>query len=305
VTAQPAATGASTIRGRADDGQSGAGELAQAAEAVARLTPAALGSIGSAAALASLGAVRRLAAELERGELGLIEAARDDGATWSQISAALGTRNRQTAQKRHADLARRCPRPLSADIPQDQPAPGPPAAMPGSRQPEAGPPEGDDAPASDGQLPGQLLLPLAPAADTRPAPAAAPSSPPGRPATPRRRTAVLRITDEVIAGSLYELVRAPNYAQTRAWLVLVGGRAAGLVRPTWHGERGRAAWEPVDLSGLALPVKGTGRVTPAGNARTRDAAAVSLLRALQRQQEEEQKQRLAARSARSPRMETA
>jgi hypothetical protein len=34
------------------------------------------------------------------------------------------------------------------------------------------------------------------------------------------------------------------------------------------------------LSGLALPVKGTGRVTPAGNARTRDAALVGLLRAL-------------------------
>jgi hypothetical protein len=40
-----------------------------------------------------------------------------------------------------------------------------------------------------------------------------------------------------------------------------------------------------NLSGLALPAKGTGRTTPAGNARTRDAAAVSLLRALQRQQE--------------------
>jgi len=162
------------------------------------------------------------------------------------------------------------------DIPQAQPAPGPPAAKPGSRQPEAIRPAGEDAPASAGQLPGQLQFTLAPAA---------PTSPPGKPATPRRRTAIPRITDEVIAESRYELVRAPDYAETRAWLVLVGGRAAGLVRPTWHGERSRPGWEPVDLSGLALPVKGTGRVTPAGNARVRDAAAVSLLRALQQEQE--------------------
>lgn len=92
-------------------------------------------------------------------------------------------------------------------------------------------------------------------------------------------------------------MRAPGHAETRAWHVLVDGRIAGLVRPTWHGERGRLGWEPVDLSGLALPVKGTGRVTPAGNARTRDAAAVSLLRALQRQQQEDKKQQHAARRA--------
>jgi hypothetical protein len=34
-------------------------------------------------------------------------------------------------------------------------------------------------------------------------------------------------------------------------------------------------------------VTGTGRVTPAGNARTRDAAAVSLLQALHRQQDDQ------------------
>jgi hypothetical protein len=41
----------------------------------------------------------------------------------------------------------------------------------------------------------------------------------------------------------------------------------------------------VTTDGTVLPVKGTGRVTPGGNARVRDAAAVSLLRALQQEQE--------------------
>lgn len=256
---------------------------ADAGKALAGFLSAARGSSppDAATALAALSAARRLAADLERGELALIEAARSGGASWSQVSAALGARNRQTAQKRHADLARRRPRPPSADIPQAQPSPGPPAAKPGSRQPEATPPAGEDAPASAGQL--QVTLA-----------SAAPATPPGKPATPRRCTAIPGITGEVIAESRYELARAPDYAETRAWLVLVGGRAAGLIRPTWHGERSKAAWEPVDLSGLPLPVKGTGRVTPAGNARTRDAAAVSLLRALQRQQEQQQKKPQAA-----------
>jgi len=96
---------------------------------------------------------------------------------------------------------------------------------------------------------------------------------------------VPNITDAIIAYSRYELVRAPHYHETRAWHVLVGGKPAGLVRPTWQGERSRPGWEPVDNAGRALPVTGTGRITPAGHARTRDAAAVSLLRALQHQHE--------------------
>ncbi len=32
----------------------------------------------------------------------------------------------------------------------------------------------------------------------------------------------------------YELVKAPDHAETCAWHVLVGGRLAGLVRPTWR-----------------------------------------------------------------------
>ena len=81
----------------------------------------------------------------------------------------------------------------------------------------------------------------------------------------------------------------PDHAETRAWHVLVGGRLAGLVRPTWRGERSRPGREPADTAGIALPATGIGRTTPAGNARTRDAAAVSLLRAIQRQQEHERK----------------
>ena len=109
---------------------------------------------------------------------------------------------------------------------------------------------------------------------------------PPRPGGGRR---IPRITGAIIAEGLYELVRAPDHAETRAWHVLAGGRLAGLVRPTWRGERSRPGWEPVDTAGIALPATGIGRTTPAGNARTRDAAAVSLLRAIQRQQEHERR----------------
>ncbi len=219
---------------------------AGAEEALAGLLSAARGSSppDTATALAALSAARRLAGDLERGELALIEAARSGGASWSQISAAvLGARNRQTAQKRHAGLARRFPRPPSVDTA--------PRNIPGARPaPAAGSRE-----AGDSRRPGRSAPP-----------------PPGPKAAARPRVAISRITVEIIAEARYELARAPDWAETRAWHVLVAGRPVGLVRPTWRGERSRHAWEPVDLSGLPLPVKGTGRVTPAGNARTRDAA---------------------------------
>ncbi len=241
----------------------GGDTLASVAETLAGLSAAArAGSLDDAAALAALSAVRQVAAELERSELALIEAARDSGATWTRIAAATGARNRQTAQKRHADLARRRPRPPAVDTPAPQ-------------VPDAG---------RDHGIPEEKALvnrDALPKSTTRPPSAAA------VPAALRKRAAAPKITDAVIAEGRYQLVRAPDHAETRAWRVLVGGRPAALVRPTWRGERSRPGWEPVDLSGLALPVKGTGRVTPAGNARTRDAAAVSLLRALQRQQEHE------------------
>ena len=86
--------------GTDDDG------LASVAEALAGLTAAARsGGLDDTAALSALAAARGLAAELERSELALIEAARDGGPTWSRIATAMDARNRQTAQKRHADLA--------------------------------------------------------------------------------------------------------------------------------------------------------------------------------------------------------
>ena len=250
--------------------------LASVAETLAGLTAAArAGALDDTAALTALAAARRIAAELEDSEVALIEAARDGGATWTRIAAALGARNRQTAQKRHADLARRCPRPPSADTPAVQPGPqAPDARHDGSSLPEA------KALVSEGALPKSTIQ----ADDHARLPPA-----PARPATARRRPAIPRITGAIIAEGLYELVRAPDHAETRAWHVLVGGRLAGLVRPTWRGERSRPGWEPVDTAGIALPATGIGRTTPAGNARTRDAAAVSLLRAIQRQQEHERR----------------
>jgi len=88
----------------------GSDGLASAAEALARLAAAArAGGLDDTAALIALAAARSIAAEVEHSELALIEAARAEGATWTRIAAAMGTGNRQTAQKRHADLARRHP----------------------------------------------------------------------------------------------------------------------------------------------------------------------------------------------------
>ena len=39
------------------------------------------------------------------------------GAPWSRIAAAMSIRNQKAAQKRHADLSRRCPRPPAMDFP--------------------------------------------------------------------------------------------------------------------------------------------------------------------------------------------
>lgn len=201
----------------------------------------------------------------------------------------MGARNRQTAQKRHADLARRCTRPPAVDIP---------AAPEPRRQENA---HGDH-PASLAALgsgnspPTRAGRPARDHGKDRPEPRTAPSPAPADaadspvpPARVQREQPLPTITSAIIGDGQYELVRAPGHHETRAWHVLVGGTRVGLVRPTWRGERSRPGWEPVDNTGLALPAAGIGRVTPAGNARTRDAAAVSLLRALQRQQENERK----------------
>jgi len=287
TTAAPPAAGAPADRGH-QPGREPARLLTAAETALAGISGIARrGGLDATAALAAITAARKLAAELEHGELAFIEAARSGGATWSQIAAAMGAGNRQTAQKRHADLARRCPCPPPVDMPAPQE----------SRRQEAG---HDDRPAST-RGPGAGNSP-APARAGKPAPdrgkdrppsvpapaAAAPPAPPAR--SPRKQHSP-EITSAIIAESRYELVRAPGHHETRAWHVLVGGTRVGLVRPTWRGERSRPGWEPVDDTGPALPATGIGRVTPAGNARTRDAAAVSLLRALQRQQENERRRK--------------
>lgn len=289
-TAAPPAAGTSTDRGH-QPGREPARLLTAAGTALAGISGIARrGGLDATAALAAITAARKLAAELEHGELAFIEAARSSGATWSQIAAAMGTGNRQTAQKRHADLARRCPCPPSADMPAPQE----------SRPQETG---HDDRPAStsgpgtgNSPAPARAGKPAPdrekdrPPAPPVPAPAAA-AAPPAPPARSPRKQHSPEITSAIIAESRYELVRAPGHHETRAWHVLVGGTRVGLVRPTWRRERSRPGWEPVDDTGLALPATGTGRVTPAGNARTRDAAAVSLLRALQRQQDNERRRK--------------
>ena len=289
--------------------QGAANPLAGAVETMAGLSGAAsLAGRDTAAALTSLTAARRLAADLEHAELALIEAARDGGATWSQIAAALGASNRQTAQKRHADLSRRWSRPPPVDTPTatETPATTPPAGAvheaggtlretghdghaASTHDPGAGNPAAlarTSAPAENGSRgeAGRPRRARSPATceDAGLPPQAAPSAGGGRRAAPK-------ITDAIIAEGRYEIVRAPDHAETRAWHVLVSGMLAGLVRPTWRGERSRPGWEPVDAAGTAMPATGIGRTTSAGNARTRDAAAVSLLRALQRQQQEARK----------------
>jgi len=239
----------------------------------------------AATPLAGLAAVRAAAACIERAELVLIQAARDGGATWQQIAAALGIKTRTGAQKRHADLSRRWPRPPAQDIivpqtpPQRRPDPAQPAPAPAAAARARGSADPAVPPAVSPHIPGPAP------AHTRPAPRAP------QPGTGTTHPPDPDITPGIIGNGQYDIVKAPDHADTRAWHVLVGGRRAGLVRPTWRGERGRHGWEAVTNIGMALPATGTGRVTAAGNARTRDAAAVSLLRTLLRDQENQRRKK--------------
>ncbi|HVB44853.1 MAG TPA: hypothetical protein VNF47_19410 [Streptosporangiaceae bacterium] len=237
----------------------------------------------TAAALAAITAARELAAGLEHGELAFIDAARSGGATWSQIASAMGARNRQTAQKRHADLARRRTCPPAVDIP----------APAGPFQQETGHDDGPAAGDSPARAWARNPTPDSgnglPAAPDVPPPAADAGIAPTRTARSQQKQCLPTITDEIIREGIYELARAPDHRETRSWHVIVSGTRVGLVRPTWRGERGRPGWEAADNAGVTLPPAGIGRITSAGNARTRDAAAVSLLHALQRQQANESK----------------
>lgn len=295
VNAGTRAAGTSTTGGRPPDGHrpgDPARPLAAAAAALARISGTARDEgMDTTTALAAITAARKLAAELEHGELAFIDAARNDGATWAQIAAAMGARNRQTAQKRHADLARRCTRPLAVDA-RAEPEPRQQEDVHGDR------PANTTASSSGNSSPARAGRPARDHGQDRPVsrPVSSPTAadavaPPAQPARSQREHPLPTITGAIIVESQYELVRAPGHHETRAWNVLVGGTRVGLVRPTWRGERSRPGWEPVDSTGLALPAAATSRVTPAGNARTRDAAAVSLLRALQRQQENDRKRK--------------
>lgn len=299
------AAGASTAGGHQPGGEppghqdnDPAGLLTAAAAAMAGISgTAGHGGMDAPAALAAITAARNLAAELEHGELAFIDAARSDGATWSQIAAAMGARNRQTAQKRHAGLARRRTRPPAVDAPAEPEPRQQEEDMHGDRPANtAASSSGNPSPARAGRPPqdhGQDLPVSRPVPSPAAADAAAPPS--AQPVRSQREHPLPEITTAIIGESQYELVRAPGHHETRAWHVIVGGTRVGLVRPTWRGERSRPGWEPVDSTGLALPATGIGRVTPAGNARTRDAAAVSLLRALQRQQENDRKRKRSRR----------
>ena len=67
------------------------------------LTPARAAAIRRA--LASLDTIRAQRHDLDQREHQLISAARDTGATWQQIAARLGYKDRQAAQQRHRALA--------------------------------------------------------------------------------------------------------------------------------------------------------------------------------------------------------
>ena len=68
------------------------------------LTPASAAAIRRA--LAALDAIPAQRRELDMREHELITAARTAGATWQQIAARLGYKDRQSAQQRHQALAR-------------------------------------------------------------------------------------------------------------------------------------------------------------------------------------------------------
>jgi hypothetical protein len=65
----------------------------------------------AAAACAGLTLLRGQLEDLERAELGLLDAARSAGGTWGQMATAIGARTRQAAYKRHRDLTHRYLRP--------------------------------------------------------------------------------------------------------------------------------------------------------------------------------------------------
>ncbi len=231
----------------------------QLAPLTGQLPAAAQAAADPAVALAGLATARAMAACIERAEQDLIQAARDPARPGSRSPPRWASRPgpaRKNATPTCPAAGRGC---------QHRTPPSP------RRQCNAG----QDRPAGTGhRKPARPARPLA-----------------RKPGTGTRHRPDPKITPAIIGNGHYNIVKAPGHAESRAWHVLVGGQRAGLVRPTWRGERTRPGWEAVTNAGTALPATGTGRVTAAGNARTRAAAAVSLLNALLREQENQPRKR--------------
>jgi len=129
---------------------------------------AALRAPGAGASLGTLTTLRAAVTGLDLAELDLIGGARDGGATWQQIAAAMGIRTRTGAQKRHADLSRRY-----RAVPQDE-TPQPVPAEAGHAQDGTGiPPDAAAAvPAVQPAAPEQAPVPDPATADESAGPAA-------------------------------------------------------------------------------------------------------------------------------------
>jgi len=152
----------------------------------------------------------------------------------------------------------------------------PAAPPPGPDGPEdgaAGQPGDQRGPgrAGDGQAPGP----------GGPPGAAVPGSPAGEPRPRKARRREPRLPRIATAGG-YEVVKAPDHAETASWQVMVDGVRAGRIRRTWEG-RSRV-WAVADPADIPVRCIGQG-ATPLGNARTRDTAARELLIVLMQRQE--------------------
>jgi len=207
-------------------------------------------------ALAALSAVRQVAADRAQ-RAALIEAARD-GRDMDPHRSCDGCPQRQTAGAARGPCRRHCPpawtRQRSRSGCRARPR------HPGGKS--AGEPDA---------LPKSTSRPLRGPANERaaPAPSRPRRLPPQKPGPPRRSPA---------PSSPRALPARPgtDHAETRAWRRPCR-RPAADVADLARGAQ-PPGWEPVDLSGLALRSREP-QGHPAGNARTRDAPRVGLLRA--------------------------
>ncbi|HZD70370.1 MAG TPA: hypothetical protein VFA45_16165, partial [Actinomycetes bacterium] len=110
-----------------------------------------------------------------------------------------------------------------------------------------------------------------------------PTQPPARPAAPAQaRSTVKRRAAAAGEDEAYTVEKAPHYAETHTWLVLVAGEQVGQVRPAFTAGRSRR-WEPYVSLGSGL---GQVRVqvlgSPSNTCKTVQDAAVQVLMAWRR-----------------------